>query len=131
MTLIKEFRPAVQGMIGYIRETELEDFIEQIERFELDGTYPAGHVFMDAFTADKALTESVGEEPETLGEALASSRGESISDYAKYFQCQNPDCGYIGTKTDPMSDSLLLALAYNEPIPAGLCPHCADIVRAI
>ena len=129
MSSINDLRVAITDMISYLTQFEEEDFREQIERFEADDTNPSSHVYLAAFVAHNALLESEGKQPDMLGQWLGYRPGEQL---LTYFQCQNTeDCGYIGTVTDPIQDGLILTLDYNEPIPAGVCPYCAAIVRAI
>ena len=129
MSSINDLRMAITDMISYLVQFEEDDFREQIERFDNEGTNPSGHVYLAAFVAHNALLESEGKQADMLGNWLGHGDDEHP---ATYFQCQNTeDCGYIGTVTDPIQDGLILTLDYNEPIPAGVCPYCAAIVRAI
>jgi len=130
MSSINDLRVAITDMIGYLTQHEEEDFVEQIERFESDDTKPSQHVFLAAFVAHNALLESEGKETDTLGQWLCHDFDNERP--LTYFQCQDTEfCGYIGTVTEPIQDGLILTLDYNEPIPAGVCPYCASIVRAV
>lgn len=126
MSSVYDFRQAITDMIGYLTQFEEDDFREQLEGFEFGETNPSAHVYLAAFRAHNALLESEGKQPDTLGNWLGGVHP------ANYFQCQNEEhCGYIGTQTEPIQDRLILTLDYNEPMPAGVCPHCASLVRAI
>lgn len=124
MIKVGEFRQSIIDMFNYIIEFEEEDFIEQIERFEED-TRPASHIYLAALTALNAIQEADGVEYTPLGRALHGVGGTN------YFLCTNQECGYVGTRIDPLQDRLILSLDHNEPMPAGVCPHCAGTVRAI
>lgn len=123
MVTVGNFRQAIEDMTNFIFEYETDDFVEQIERFEADGTAPKSHIFLCAFTAHLALCEAEG--------LLVPSLGECLELDYELFICQNRECEYIGSKVDPLQDRLVLELPYNDPVPAGVCPHCGGIARAI
>lgn len=123
MVTVGNFRTAIDDMVNYILLHETDDFVEQIERFEADGTAPKSHVFLSAFHAHLGFCEADG--------ILVPSLGECLELDYELFICMNKECQYIGSKTDPIQDRLVLELPHNDPMPAGVCPYCGGIVRSI
>lgn len=127
MVTVGDFRESVTRLMSYIFITERDEFVENMEHFELDGTSPANHILLDAFVVYNALREADGEPTISLAEFI----DEVTRVPGPLFICTNTECGYIGTKTDPLMQGQLLDLSPNDPMPAGGCPHCGGIVRAV
>lgn len=118
---VGEFRESAESLIDYIFEHEVEDFFDQIE--DEDG-YPANHVYFAAFIAWNGMRELDGKEYASLWNVLHDNHD------GQYYHCTE-NCGYIGTKADPIQDRLILGLPSSEPMPAGVCPVCAGTVCCV